>query len=488
MNKLSFRSQNQRKKSLKYGGYATITTIVLLAALVLFNVLFDQLDIKVDLTSEELYTPGDQTMEILDALEDDVMIYGLYNTGTEENETNAKVIMLVEAYCKLSKHVDYKRIDPLLDPAFANQFLMDESATLDNGTLIVQNQTTGKFKTLPLTSLYEVTTDYTYLTRTVTGFSAEEALTSAIQYVTMVVTPTLYQLQGHGEKLLSEGFIEYLGYSNYDVDEINLVLDNILDFHGSGAKVIVVNAPTQDLSDSEYETMLNYMESGGRLLFLAEHDTPELPNFARLMDRFGLSLQTGTMVETDPNYYYQYYSIVLPILATNNEITQYLLHDSNNYVLMALPAAVNISDEVSSRIKISSLATTSENAIIKQGDNNAVTYEEGDIQGPFNLIVAAEEEVNATEEGIETAKMVVIGNSEFLDSYATTGNFKLTTIICDYLQDTGSSLYISSKNLEEGTIATSDADFFVWGAIYVVLLPAILVVLGVVIYLRRKHR
>ena len=66
MRKFSYRGSMKNKKSLKYGGYATVTTIVLLKALVLINVLFNLLGWEVDLTVEKLYTPSDVTMEILD--------------------------------------------------------------------------------------------------------------------------------------------------------------------------------------------------------------------------------------------------------------------------------------------------------------------------------------------------------------------------------------------------------------------------------------
>ncbi|MCF0136198.1 MAG: Gldg family protein [Lachnospiraceae bacterium] len=488
MKKLSYRSQNQRKKSLKYGGYATITTLVLLAVLVLINVLFSKLNFTVDLTSEELYTPGEQTLRILDELEDDITIYGLYNTGTEETELNARVIRLVGSYCDLSDHITYKRIDPLTNPTFANAYLQDESQSLDNGTLIMVNETTGKFKTISVTNMYETTTDYTYLTRTVSGFSAEEALTVGLQYVTIQETPVLLQLQGHGESLLGDQFKEYLSYSNFDCEQVNLVLENKSELEATLGTILVVNAPTQDLSETEYETLLNYMESGGRMLFLAEYDTPNLPNFSRLLARFGLSIQTGVMVETDNTHYYQYPSIILPELAKNNDITRYVMNDSNNYVLMTLPAAINISSEVSQHIDITSLVTTSEGAVIKQGENNAVVYEEGDIQGPFNLVVMAQEDVAITDNGVQQAKLCVIGNAKFLSEYATTGNFKLTTIICDELQDTTSGVYITTKSLSEGTIATSDADFFLWGGFFGIVLPLGIVLAGVIVYLRRRHR
>lgn len=87
-----------------------------------------------------------------------------------------------------------------------------------------------------------------------------------------------------------------------------------------------------------------------------------------------------------------------------------------------------------------------------------------------------------------TTSALVVGNSEYINTYATTGNYKLTTIICDYLQDTGDQLYISTKSLEEGMIETSNMDFVVWGLVFIVLVPAIIIIAGIVTYSRRKHR
>ena len=492
MKKFSYRSASQRKRSLKYGGYATVTTIILLAALVLFNVLFSQLKLKVDLTGNDIYTPGATTMKILDSLEDDVTVYGLYNQGTEENETNRRVIKLVEAYCDLSKKVKFVKVDPLSDPTFANQFLMDTSNTLDNGSLIVQNDTTKKFKTIPINNMYVTQDDYSTLTHNVTGFSAEEALTSAIQYVCLQDTPVLYQLQGHSETLLSSDFTNYLSYTNYKVDTLNLVTQNISDLEANDYTVVLVNNPREDLTDGEYQTLLNFMEQGGRMMFLAANDTPSLPNFDRLLSRYGLSIQAGTMVETNSSNYYTYPFIIKPELNSDSEITKYQFEDQNNYVLMTLPAAINISDDIEEGETVTKLVTTSDGAILKGEGNNTVVYEDGDTKGPFTLAVSAEEQVSRTDGTLGTTKMVVIGNSDFINnssnSVVVTGNYRLVTIAADYLQESTTELYISNKNIEEGKISTTQSDFFVTTLIFVVLIPAAIIIAGIVIYQRRRHR
>lgn len=496
MKKLNYRGSMQRKKNLKYGGYATITTLILLVALVLCNVLFNELGFKVDLTSNKMYTPSDDTTNILDKLEDDVTIYGLYNQGTEDNDLNSRVIKLIESYVEMSDHLDFKKVDPLSDPTFVNQYLMDDSQSLANGSLIIENQTTKKFKTVDISAMYEVTSDYSTLTRNVTGFSAEQALSSAIQYVCLLETPILHQLQGHSETLLTTDFIDYLSYTNYQVDTMNLVLDNVDKLEANVYTAVLVNNPRQDLSENEYEILLDYMEHGGRMLFLAANDTPEMPNFERLLARYGMSIQRGSMIETSMDYYYSLPIIIKPILGEDNSITSYLVGDSNNYCLMTSPAAVVINDERTNSTKVSAIMTTSENAVIKGYDengerNDALVKEETDIEGPFNLCVVAQEDLSLDDGTTASTKFVVIGSSDFIDttsnSPVTTGNYKLVTIICDYLQDSVDQLFISSKNMEEAKIETTQSDFIFYGLVFTVVIPLIVILTGVVIWIRRKH-
>jgi uncharacterized membrane protein len=197
------------------------------------------------------------------------------------------------------------------------------------------------------------------------------------------------------------------------------------------------------------------------------------------------------MVETSTDYYYTSPMIIKPILDTSSSISSYLVDDSNNYVIMTLPAAINISDEHTNNLDISAIVTTSDNAIIKADGNGSVVKEDGDIEGPFNLCVVAQENLSLDDGTITSTKLIVIGNSDFIDtsssSLVTTGNYKLTTIICDYLQDSVEKLYISSKSLEEATIETSQTDFIFYGLLYTVAIPFVVIIIGVVIWVRRKH-
>ena len=111
----------------------------------------------------------------------------------------------------------------------------------------------------------------------------------------------------------------------------------------------------------------------------------------------------------------------------------------------------------------------------------------------FNLGVLAEETVSKSDGTVGRARLVVVGDSDFIDptsgtgTLVRTGNYRLMTTIFDYLQDTSDSLYISGKSIEATNITTTQADFLLYGLIFVILMPAAIIVAGVVIWARRKH-
>ena len=78
MGKFSFKNSAKKNKNLKYGGYMTIVVVLALVAFVVVNILFQLLHITVDLTQEKMYTIGSRTTLILENVQDDETIYGLY--------------------------------------------------------------------------------------------------------------------------------------------------------------------------------------------------------------------------------------------------------------------------------------------------------------------------------------------------------------------------------------------------------------------------
>jgi hypothetical protein len=486
MKKIGYKSAAQRRKNLRYGGYATVVSLIVLVVLIVLTVLFEQLDLTVDLSNNKMYTPSDQTMKVLNSLDDDIELYGLYSTGTETKTYYAEVLRLMEQYARICDKVTYETIDTLKNPTFVKEYISDDSSvsTVADGSVIIKNTATGKYRLLGIMDFYS----YTDTSTTIDEFCAEEALTTAIQYVSSDRTPVLYQLQGHGETELDSTFESYMRTTNYDFETLNLAELTTDEIEVNIYSSLLINNPQTDLSDDEYELLLSYLERGGHMLIMLDYEVPNtLTNLSRLLARYGLSYEAGGeyVQETAYSNYAGYDYIILPKIAESHDITSNL-DSNNNYIRMlhAVPIFVADQSELLRNIEITTLLTSSDTARLVNSENEDET-------GKFALAVAVEETKTSTDmNNVLQTRLVVIGNSSFINAsnnYRTNGNYQMLAATLDYLQDEVSNVYITSKNLSAGTISVSMADFIGGFAAFVIVLPLVIMIAGVVIWVRRRH-
>ncbi len=478
---LGYKSIAQKQKKLRYGGYSAIATLIVTVLLVLATVLVELLDLTVDLTPNKIYTTGKTTQEVLDGLENDISIYGLFTTGTEEYSYYAQIVKLAEQYGRVCDRIDYQTVDTLKNPEFIKQFLNegDASTTIEDGSFMIVNRDTGKYRILGLYDFYGYLSD---TSESIDAFCAEEAFTSAIQYVTSNHTPVVYQLTGHGEPEVDSTFLSYVRTTNSDFETLSLV-----DYDGTAIPVtnytmLMLNAPTTDLMDKEYSLILDYMERGGRMMVFISHETPAaLPNLSRLLSRFGISYhsENGYVLESEMSHYYSIPACILPQVSADSDITSALT--GNNHVMMLYAVPIQLEKSASGITETEVFVTTSETAVLSG------TQEE---VGPFNLGVYASEERNVGGKPVNT-RLIVFGNAAFIDMrYAgtiTTGNYKLVASAISALQDDIDVLYITGKSMTNNQISVSATDFVVGFLIFVILIPIAVLAAGLIIWLRRKH-
>lgn len=162
-------------KQLKYGGYATVITAVVIAIAIILNVvvtmLEDNIGLRWDLTKHKVFSLSDTTIEILKDLKDDVKIYSLYPVGKE----NAMMKELLQRYRNQSDRISVQNVDPVRNPTFAQKF-DKEKRGLPNGSLIITDKSEKKFKVLNEYDLY----GFNYQAQTIDSLQAEQKITSAI--------------------------------------------------------------------------------------------------------------------------------------------------------------------------------------------------------------------------------------------------------------------------------------------------------------------
>ena len=121
-------------KNIRKGSYSLGISMVVLAIAVVFNLVVGKLPSQyrnVDLSQTKLSTIGDTTKELVSNLDQDVTIYQIAESGSE-NETIQK---LLERYEGLSSHVKVETMDPVLHPNFVSEYTDDDLAS--NSLIVV---------------------------------------------------------------------------------------------------------------------------------------------------------------------------------------------------------------------------------------------------------------------------------------------------------------------------------------------------------------
>lgn len=498
---LGFKSLASKSKKLRYGGYSAVLTVIVAAALVLVVILSELLNVTVDLTPNKIYTPGELSMTILDGVEDDIAIYGCFTTGSENYNTYKPVVELAEQYTRFCGKITYQTVDTLKHPEFIKPYINEDdlSAGVEDGTFMVVNTRTGKYRMLTLYSFYG------YLDATsedIDAFTAEEAFTSAIQYVTAEHTPIVYELEGHQETVVNTTLTSFLRTTNADFEGLNLMTYGKSQIPVDGYSMVMINTPMTDLIESEYNLLLDYLERGGRMIFLVGVETPaNLPYFNKLLARFGISytanLQTfcigerssANMVSNNPY-------CMIPVVNYESDALKSLKGTSYYYTV---PYAVPIlmGESASGKTQFQSLLETSSTSVmVDLSTGQLVRGSDGNyMEGPFTVGLLATEEKQLGEQAV-TTKLAVFGTRHFIEdkllessqsTFITTGNYRLLANVIGYMQDDIDDLYISGKSLSVSSIQTSDANFIAGLTVFGIVIPLVLIVAGVVIFVRRKR-
>lgn len=474
--------RRKNKKVLRHGSYSMAVTGIVIASVVVLNLVVQELPSKfreIDLSSQKLYTIGEQTEKILKKLDKEVQMYWVVQDGTESSD----IEKLLERYEEGSKHIQIEKKDPAVNPAFVSQYTSDNIS--NNSVIVVCGD---KSKVVDYSDMYETTIDYNTYSQQVTGFDGEGQLTSAINYVISENMPVLYTLEGHDEAAMSETMKETIQKANIDIQSLNLLTEESVP---EDTECLFIFAPAKDLNKEEADKVISYLENGGKAFIVSNYTNEDMSNFNRILENYGVQPENGIVFEGDSNHFVSQNPYYLLPNIENNAITAELSAQSR-YVLAAMAQGVRQIENVRDSLQISSILRTSDSAYSKTDLENmeSVEQEEGDIQGPFDLGVMITEEV---EEDKETQIVYFAAQSIFDDSanaMVSGTNYELLASSLGWMCNTDeiNTVSIASKSYDTTSlvIPASDANF--WSIFVTAILPLSVLALGFGIWMKRRKQ
>lgn len=479
----SYREQRKRnKKLLKHGSYSVAVTAVVIAIVVVLNLVMQEIPSKyreIDLSSQKLYTIGEQTEKILKNLKKDVTLYYIAQDGTESSD----IKNLLEKYEEGSKHITVEQKDPAVSPKFASQYTSDN---ISNNSIIVVCG--DKSKVVDYSSMYETSVNYQTYSQEVTGFDGEGQLTSAINYVVSDNMPVLYNLEGHDESSMSETMKETIEKANIEIKSLNLLSEETVP---DDAECLFIFAPATDLTKEEADKIISYLENGGKALIISNYTDEDMPNFESVLENYGVQPVDGIVLEgnTD-NYVSQNPYYLLPNIESGDITSE--LSSQSRYVLVPLAQGIKKADNVRDTLNISSILTTSDSAYSKTNlkDMDTMEKEDGDIDGPFDLAVSITEKVGDDKETqIAYFASASIFNDS-INSMVSGTNYELLSASLAWMCSTDDSNQISipSKSYDTTTLTVPTADINFWSIFVTGVLPVCILLIGFGIWMKRRKQ
>jgi len=480
MNKiLQFFKDLSKSRTLKYGTNSIILIAVVVAIAVIINLLVGMISVRIDLTPNKLFSISDETVKILNELDKDVVIYGLFDEAKIKDSAYSDVVEILSHYDKHPR-IKVEYVDPERNPGFINELDPENLKDISNNDFVVKCG--DKMKVLSYYDLFSTQFNQYTWNQDITGIKAEQGFTGAIRYVSADVTPVVYFMAGHGERDVDREYTvvkEYLEKNNYEVKLLNLFT---MDSVPEDAEMVIVASPTKDLSSEEAYKFKKYLDDGGKAVFMFDslESNPQFTEFDKILMDYGVSLNYDKVKENDDSRRdpTNPYAILLDIQSSS------IVPEKFN-TIFTNSRSINILRNQKEYITVTSLAKTSDKAVGEQIDKTKGE----NIAGPLDLAVAVED-----KGGTKVSKILVIGNGSFIsdnaiDQYGPYSRNGLYFFLysLNWLQDKKDEVIIAPKTYETPVLTISAKQASITGIAVVVVLPLLVLGTGLYVFLRRRH-
>lgn len=361
-------------------GTFVVNLLIALAIFIAINVVFKQITLRYDLTSNQQYSLSEETTKVLNDLKSDVEVVA-YVDDYSRTETER----LLNEYALRQPRLKVEYVDIVREPARVRMANIAKA-----GTVVF---TSGENK-----EIANVTT--------------ETEFTSALF---KVMNPREYRViawTGSGQKSLDDIEVEqgmssigeFLRNNNYIVEMRNEFNDPSIP---ENTDVLLIAGPQNTLPQSARDSLNQYVDRGGKLFVMVDplQDINAQYGLEGVFDRFGVEVQKGLVFEPRLSINGQ-----PPLFAVidfpANQITESL-----QQARFFLSSAVKAKDNKPSQVTVTNIVQTSADSWLETNynTNTMPTKDGGDISGPLTIGLTSILDLGDNKQ----ARMVLFADSDF---------------------------------------------------------------------------
>lgn len=511
-------SERRVSERLVKGSMWSAGALLVLALVGILNYLGMKYYQRFDWTSSKLYSLSEKTLGVLDGLGQEVDVT-LFLQPTSSLHDPAKE--LLERYAARSPRVKLRVVDPERNLVEA-QALVDRYQIQSLNVVVFESGDDRRVVEESALADYDYSGVQFGQGPTLTGFKGEEAFTGAILELVEKRKPKVIWTTGHGEAALDDpgpsGVSQLralLGNENLDITAWASLGQVAVP---EGTDLVVIAGPRAAFAQPELDLLGRWLDGGGRLLVLLD---PELDGRGGLVATgleswlAGRGVEVGDDLVVDPAATVPFYGDeTIFVSAVGRSPVAEKLAQAKLPVIFPLARSVRLGSLPAGMDGQTLLETTAEGWGERDLANlRGIAKGADDVAGPVAVGVAVaarvdapdaleEEELDAVAEPAEPSpagaaaaepkpawRLVVFGDSDFLrnSAVANVGNPTLASNAFNWLLEREKLLGIGPKKPEQArlTLTPGQLSAITWLAL--AGMPALAVVAGVGVYLRRRR-
>ncbi|MGI8960174.1 MAG: GldG family protein [Bryobacteraceae bacterium] len=446
----------------RYGAAATLYTIVVIAVLVMVNWLANRYNRSYDTTTNKRFTLSQETKKVVKGLKSDATIAYIDKAG---NFAQAKGML--DRYANLSPKIHLQYIDAQKQPTVARSY-----GVRFLGTAYVEiGQRREEAKAL-----------------------TEEGITGAflkdlkgVRKVCFVSGSKEHALDDTQETGLSR-YKTLLERDNYQVEPISLIDKTEVP---KDCTVVVVAGAQLDYTPNEVTAIKNYVESGGRAMFLidppldfAREHIAQNEGLMKLLESWGVTPANDLVLEQNAMAQLFGFGPEIPLVSTYE--SQPIVNDLKG-AYTGFPVSRSLEVKNAGKTTVDKLFSTTDRAIAttRLNSNEVNPGDPGNKKGPFVLGAAG---TYNTGKANDPGRFVVIGSSGFVDNamIGFQGNRDLAVNAVNWLSSDEDLISIRPKEPEDRRLNATQRQMSVFMYTDLIAIPLLLIVWGVSILLKRR--
>jgi len=486
-----------RKQALRYTTTGIIGIVLAVALTAMVNWLAARHYLSADWTSSKMYSISDKTRNILAGLKEEIRVVVFM---VPESPLYDQVHQLLNRYAAASDKIKVEYIDPGKEPLRTKQ-LAEQFGISVADTVVFSYADRTKYVTADQMAEYDYAAAQYGQAPSMRGFKGEEQFTSAILSLVAPDVPKVYFVTGHGEVSLAGGGLAKMGEAlkreNIEAADTVLLSGEV----PSDADVLAVVGPTRPFTEPELAALDGFLAKGGRLLvcldpLIESSGTMGATRLEGFLATRGIRVNNDLVV--DPSRKLPFYDLSAVYLTDFpvHPVTQGM---EGMAALFVVARSLTPEGEPTPVV----IAETSGEG---WGETNLgqlvagtppISRDDSDTPGPAAVGVVVEEGTatkspagdDATAATPPGFRMVVFGDSDFMiDEYiANAGNEILALNSINWLAAREQSLGIPPREVEQVSLFLSQQQMRTVLLITLLAMPGAAIVLGILVWRRRRH-